>query len=78
MYTGNAFVKDVRAHCYCASLVRTLSIRHARAHVSFKRVHQVENSTKYRADDLCVNLLYEYFCLLLGYPHFFSADHFLL
>ena len=24
-------VKDVRAHCYCASLVRTLFIRHARA-----------------------------------------------
>ena len=24
-------VKDVRAHCYCASLLRTLFIRHARA-----------------------------------------------
>ena len=24
-------LKDVRAHCYCASLVRTLVIRHARA-----------------------------------------------
>ena len=24
-------IKDVRAHCYCASLVRTLFIRHARA-----------------------------------------------
>ena len=24
-------LKDVRAHCYCASLVRTLFIRHARA-----------------------------------------------
>ena len=29
-------LKDVRAHCYCASLVRTLFIRHARA-TSFSR-----------------------------------------
>ena len=29
-------VKDVRAHCYCASLVRTLFIGHARA-TSFSR-----------------------------------------
>ena len=27
----SALFKDVRAHCYCASLVRTLFIRHARA-----------------------------------------------
>ena len=26
-----ALIKDVRAHCYCASLVRTLFIGHARA-----------------------------------------------
>ena len=25
------YIKDVRAHCYCASLVRTLFIGHARA-----------------------------------------------
>ena len=37
----------------------------------FKRVHQVENSTKYRADDLCVNLVSEYFYWILGDPHFF-------
>ena len=44
--------KDVRAHCYRASLVRT------------------RNSTKYRADDLCGNLICEYFCWMLGDPHF--------
>ena len=31
------FLKNVRAHCYCASLVRTLFIRHARA-TSFSSV----------------------------------------
>ena len=35
------------------------------------------NSKKYRADDLCVNLVCEYFCWMLGDPPFFSADHFL-
>ena len=40
-------------------------------HVIFKRAHRVENSTKYRADDLCVNLVCEYFCWMLGDPHFF-------
>ena len=29
------------------------------------------NSTKYRADDLCVNLVSEYFCWMLGDPNFF-------
>ena len=64
-------IKDVRAYCYCASLVRTLFIGHARATSFFKRAHRVENSTKYRADDLCVNLVCEYFCWTLGDPHFF-------
>ena len=27
--------------------------------------------TKYRADDLCVNFVCEYFCWILGDPHFF-------
>ena len=64
-------LKDVRAHCYCASLVRTLFIGHARATSFFERAHRVENLTKYRADDLCVNLVCEYFCWKLGDPHFF-------
>ena len=63
-------LKDVRTHCYCASLVRTLFIRHSRA-TSFSSGHHVENSTKYKADDLCVNLVCEYFCWMLGDPHFF-------
>ena len=29
------------------------------------------NSTKYRADGLCGNLICEYFCWMLGDPHFF-------
>ena len=65
-------LKDVRAHCYCASLVRTLFIGHSRAcHVIFKRAHRFENSTKHRADDLCVNLVCECFCWMLSDPHFF-------
>ena len=43
----------------------------------FERAHRVENLTKYRADDLCVNLVCEYFCWKLGDTHFFLADHFL-
>ena len=46
-------------------------------HVIFKRAHWVENSTKYRADDLCVNFVCKYFCWMLGDPHFFWANHFL-
>ena len=65
-------LKDVRAHCYCASLVRTLFIRHVRAtSLIFKRAHRVEISTKYRADDLCVHLVCKYFCWMLGDLHFF-------
>ena len=67
-------LKDVRAHCYCASLVRTL---YSVARHVFQARAPSRNSTKYRADDLCGNLISEYFCWMLGYPHFFSADHFL-
>ena len=71
-------LKDVHAHCYCASLVRTLYMTwHAPRHV-FQARAQSPNSTKYRADDLCGNLICEYFCWMLGDPHFFPADHFLL
>ena len=40
-------------------------------HVIFECAHRVENLTKYRADDLWVNLVCEYFCWKLGDPHFF-------
>ena len=67
-------IKDVCAYCYCTSLVRNLFIRHAigtPCHVIFKRAHRVENSTKYRADDLCVKNVCEYFCWTFGDPQFF-------
>ena len=71
------WLKDVRAHCYCASLVRTLYMTwHVPCHV-FQARAPSRNSTKYRADDLCGNLICEYFCWMLGDPHFFLADHFL-
>ena len=56
--------KDVRAHCHCASLVRTLYMTwHAPCHV-FQARAQSRNSTKYRADDLCE----------LFYPRIFLLD----
>ena len=63
--------KDVRAHCYCASLVRTLYMTwHVPRHVFQVRAPS-RNSIKYRADDLCGNLICEYFCWIIGDPHFF-------
>ena len=65
------FFKDVRAHCYCASLLCTLYMTwRVPRHVFQVRVLS-RNSTKYRADDLCGNLICEYFCWMLGDPHFF-------
>ena len=63
-------VKDVHAHCYCASLVYTLFIRHVCA-TSFSSAR-----TKYRADDICINLVWEYFCWMLSDPRFFSGRSF--
>ena len=64
-------LKDVHAHCYCASLVRTLYMMwHVPRHV-FQAHAPGRNSTKYRADGLCGNLICEYFCWMLGDPHFF-------
>ena len=64
-------LKDIRAQCYCASLVRTLYMTwHVPRHV-FQALAPSWNSTKYRADDLCVNLVCEYFCWMLGDPIFF-------
>ena len=64
-------LKDVRAHCYCASLVCTLYMTwRVPRHVFQARVPS-RNSTKYRAGDLCGNLICEYFCWMLRDPHFF-------
>ncbi len=69
--------KDVRAHCYWASLVRTLLMTWRMPRHVFQARARSRSSTKYRADDLCINLICEYFCWMLGDPHFVLADHFL-
>ena len=63
--------KDVRAHCYYVSLVRTLYMTwHVPRHV-FQARAPSRNSIKYRAGDLCGDLICEYFCWIIGDPHFF-------
>ena len=71
-------LKDVCAHCYCASLVRTLFIRHARAksfsssYTKSKTQQNIELMTF--ALTWCANISVG--CSVT--PTFFSADHFLL
>ena len=52
-------LKDVRAHCYCASLVRTL-------YMTWRLPRHVFQA---RAPNR--NLICKYFCWMLGDPHFF-------
>ena len=68
--TQSLGLKDVRPHCYCASLVRTLYMTW-RVPRHFQERAPSRNSTKYRADDLCGNFISEHFCWMLGDPHFF-------
>ena len=68
--------KDVRAHCYCASLVRTLYMTFRVPRHVFQARAPSRNSIKYRAGDLCGNLICEYFCWMLGDPHFFFGRSF--
>ena len=64
--------KDVRAHYYCAFLLRTLFIRHARAtSTSSARTEQNTFKTKCSADGRCVNLVRDYFCWMHGDPYLF-------
>ena len=70
-YMTARHVKDVRAHCYCASLVRTLYMTGRVPPHIFQARAPSRNSSKYRADDLCGNLTCEYFSWMLGDPHFF-------
>ena len=64
-------LKDVRAHCYCASLLRTLFIKHARA-TSFSSARtESKTQQKHRAGDLGVNLMCQYFCWMPGDPQYF-------
>ena len=62
---------SISAHCYCVSLVRTLYMTWRVPRHVFQARTPSRNSTKYRADDLCGNLFCEYFCWMLGDPHFF-------
>ena len=63
--------KEVCAHCYCASLERALFIRHSQPRHVFEARAPSRNSTKYRADDLCVNLVAIIFIECPVTPHFF-------
>ena len=70
-WVQNGEIKDVRTYWYCASLERTLyKTWHVPRHVFQVRAPS-RNSTKYRADELYGNLISEYFCWMLGDPHFF-------
>ena len=71
MKTISSLLKDVHAHCYCAFLVRTLYMMWRVPRHVFQAHTPSQNSTEYRADDLCSNLICEYFCRMLGDPHFF-------
>ena len=68
---GKNNIKDVRAHCYCASLVHTLYMTWRVPCYVFQARAPSRKSTKHRADDLCGNLICNYFCLMLGDHHFF-------
>ena len=69
--TLNRCEDSLCTHCYCASLVRTLYMTWRVLRHVFQARAPNGNSTKYRADDRCGNLICEYFCWMLGDPHFF-------
>ena len=54
-------------------LVHMLFIRHTRICHVFQGCTPSQNSTKYRADDTCVNLVCEYSCWTLGDPQIFFS-----
>ena len=70
-------LKDVRGHCYCASILLTLFIRHARASSYIKRAHRVKTqqnivlmaATLTSCENICVG------CMVT--PTFLSVDHLL-
>ena len=71
IFEMNITFKDVRTHCYCASLVRTLYMTWRVPRHVFQAPSPSRNSTKYRADDLWGNLICKYFCWMLGDPNLF-------
>ena len=70
-HSTKLLLKDVRAHCYCAYLVRTLFIRHACA-TSFSRAC-TESKTQQNIQlmTFALTLVCEYFCWMFCDPHFF-------
>ena len=64
-------LKDVRAHCYCASLLRMPFFKHARVASFSSACTESKTQQKHRAGDLGVNLVSQYFCSMLGDPQFF-------
>ena len=62
-------LNDVCARWYWAPLVHTLYMTWRVPRHVFQAGAPSRNSTKYRADDLCGNLVCEYFCWLLSDPH---------
>ena len=77
LFPDRPVIKDVRAHCYCASPVRTLFIGHARA-TSFSSA-RTESKTQQNIElmtfalTLCANIFVGYSVT----PTFFSVDQFL-
>ena len=63
--------KDVRAHCYCASPVRTIYMTWRVPRHVFQARAPSRNSTKYRADDFYVNLVLNIFVGYSVTPTFF-------
>ena len=60
------FAPIATAHLSCARYTS----RDA-CHVMYSSARTESKLNKYRADDLCGNLICEYFCWMLGDPHFF-------
>ena len=70
-------LKDVRAHCYCTSLLRTLFIKHVRA-TSFSSA-RTESKTQQNIELMALALTWcaNIFVGCSVNHTFFSADHFL-
>ena len=66
---NGTFAPIATAHLYCArySLVKRV-LRHFQARAPSRKLSESG------ADDLCVNLVCEYFCWMLGEPHFLGRS----
>ena len=75
-FQGN-YLKDVRAHCYCASLVRTLFIGHARATTFSSACTESKTPKNMELMTVALPLCANIFVGCSVTPLFFSAGHFL-